>query len=140
MKNNAIKIICILFSIVIYSCNNNKLYKNDKIELSENDYEIINITKTEMTFYENRIQINLEIKIVNNNKSIIIKNTVDPIINIKISNKNYIAKGLYVLSSFFPDDCDYCFTIDENKKIMFFENNIIGLLGFEEIEKLENTK
>jgi hypothetical protein len=101
------------------------------IELFYTDYEIIKYDEVKMKFYENRIQKNLELKIINSEKINILKDSLEPIIYLYFNNKKYIAKGLWVLSSSVPEECDYFFAIDDNGKIAFFKDNILSLIGFE---------
>jgi hypothetical protein len=139
MKKN--KNICIImFSIfVLYSCQTKKSDSNNinnynEIELFSNDYNIIKYNETKLIFYENRIQINLTLEIINVEKIEILKNAINPIIFLNFNNRKYLAKGNFVLSSSIPPECDYFFAIDENKKITFFDDKIIGFIGFEERE------
>ncbi|MDR0319960.1 MAG: hypothetical protein LBI28_00515 [Treponema sp.] len=135
MKRTIVNIPLVIFSIIIlYSCsykNDKILLKNNEIELLKVDYQIVNYEETETTFYENGIQMNLKIKITNPKKIILLNNLIDPIIHLEFNNKKYLAKGLFVLSSGVPPNCDYFFAIDENKKILLSEDKIMSLTGFE---------
>jgi hypothetical protein len=139
MKKNK-NIYIIIFSIfVLYSCQTKKSDSNNinnynEIELFSNDYNIIEYNETKMIFYENRIQINLTLEIINAEKTEILKNAINPIIFLNFNNRKYLAKGNFVLSSSIPPECDYFFSIDKNKKITFFDDKIIGFIGFEERE------
>ena len=134
MKNK-IFIISIITGL-FYSCINNKTDNNlkiNEIELFHTDYQIINYSEIEieMVHYENKIQKNLIIKIINIEKIVRINNTIDPIIILDFNNRKNIAKGQFVILSTVPEDCDYFFALNENNRILFFENDTIGLIGFE---------
>ena len=49
----------------------------------------------------------------------------NPIINIKIYGKEYLTKGMWILSSAIPENCDFIFDLDVNGKIWLLENNNI---------------
>ena len=138
-KYNVKSIIIIFFVIILYSCvsnktNENVIFKinnfetenNSEIILFNNDYNIID-------YIENKI-INIEIINLEKREQLInqinpnnITNLVfyNPIINIKIFGKEYLAKGMWILSSVIPEDCDFIFDLDANGKIWILENNNI---------------
>ncbi|MDR3046259.1 MAG: hypothetical protein LBU51_01420 [Bacteroidales bacterium] len=125
-------IIIVLFSSCLNKKTDNENTKAEinGIELLFNDYEITHYSETKMTFYENQIQMDLHIKITNSEKLNIIRNSINSIIYINFNNKRNLAKGNWIILSSVPDGCDYFFPTDENGKIIFFEDNIIGFIGF----------
>ena len=101
------------------------------IKIFDNDYKIISYNEN---IYENEIQKLLEIKITNSDIINRINNTINPKINLKINGKYYYLKGHPYYKSDRATNCDYFFSIDENKRIFDFQNNIIELIGFVKIK------
>jgi hypothetical protein len=101
------------------------------IELFYTDYEIIKYEEHEIYTSKNTIQMNFELKITNMEKLNILKNNVIPIMYVFINDRKLMAKGQLSILSTFPEEADCMFPIDDNGKIVFFENNIISFLGFE---------
>ena len=138
-KYNVKSIIIIFLVFILYSCVSNKTYENvifkinnietgniSEIILLNNDYNIIDYIENEIINIE---IINLEkrdqlINQINPNNLI---NLVfyNPIINIKIYGKEYLTKGMWILSSVIPEDCGFIFDLDANGKIWILENNNI---------------
>jgi len=135
-------IFLILLIIFVFACKSNKVSeniifiiegsetKNKKITLFKSDYKIINYIEND----------ELEIEIINSEKVMEIKNLTDkiilnpnnlvhfnPIIYIKIQGKEYLSKGMWVLSSAVPQDCDLIFNyiLDGDNKMVFMKNNNI---------------
>jgi hypothetical protein len=101
------------------------------LELFYTDYEIIKYEEHEIYTNKNIIQMNFELKITNMEKLNILKNNIIPIIYVFINDRKFVAKGQLSVLSTFPEEADCMFPIDDNRKIVFFENNIISFLGFE---------
>jgi hypothetical protein len=59
-----------------------------------------------------------------------LNDSIDPIIYVHFNNKKYLAKGQFVFLSSIQGGCDYFFSIDEDGKIIFFEDKIIDFIGF----------
>ncbi|MDR0320913.1 MAG: hypothetical protein LBI28_05370 [Treponema sp.] len=111
----------------IYSIN----IKMDNIDFFESDYKIINYSEIRMPLINNEtfIQKHLEIKITSSEKIMLIKELTEPIIYLNINDRNYLAKGKWRAVSALPNDCDFAFHLDEDRKIWFSENDIIGFFG-----------
>jgi hypothetical protein len=120
--------------------NENKSSNNIEIELSKNDYQIIEYSETIGTAYNNKEKIIiytttkirkfLKIEIINQEKIIQLKNVIYPIILIELNNKTYYVKGHYAFLSSVPWNT-YFFIIDGDGKIMNFENNIITFVEYD---------
>jgi hypothetical protein len=133
-------------SKIIDSENINRILvsNNNEIELLNDDYIVIDLSETERTFmvgydpseakfiYEERIQINLTIEVINYEKIDQINNLINPVIYLEMNNRLFLARGMNTLSSSFPRDCDYFFSIHPNLKIAYFENGIIRFTGFKD--------
>ena len=124
MKNINIKKLFISCLAIIPLCS----FANE-IELFYEDYEIIYYTEVEMV-YENRLQMNLMLKITNPEKLNRLKNSIEPIIYVNFNNHKYVAKGNFILSSSVPPECDYFFATNENGKIIFPKDEMINFIGF----------
>ena len=114
----------------------NESSNNIEIELLKDDYKIINYTETKNVFYNNidKIIIDtkeitkiLNIEITNSEKSVQLKNAIHPVIWLELNNKKNYAKGHNGFASNTPYGY-YYFFIDNNGKIMDFENNIIPFI------------
>ena len=134
-----VKIIIIFLAIILYSCVSNKTYENvifkindietgnnSEIILLNNDYNIIDyiekeIINIEIINLEKREQLINQIN-PNNLTNLVFYN---PIIYINIYGKEYFTKGMWILSSFIPENCDLIFNLDANGKILLLENNNI---------------
>jgi hypothetical protein len=115
---------------------NNKTTKNSitaiEGEESINDDGIVLLNTDYKTIYyiendELEVEItNLE-KIIQMNNITITTNLVhfNPIIYIWVNDKKYLAKGIWVLSSAIPQNCDFVFNLNVDGKIENFENNKI---------------
>jgi hypothetical protein len=73
---------------------------------------------------------NLKLKIINLEKLNELKDSIDSIIYVHFNNKKYLAKGQFVFLSSIQSGCDYFFSLDEDGKIIFFEDEIIDFIGF----------
>jgi hypothetical protein len=111
--------------------------EDNEIEILSKDYNIIAYSETKL-FYKNTMQIHLQIKIINNEKILQLNNLVNPVIYLEFNDNIYLAKGCFFISSNIPEDCDFSFAIDANKRIAFFKNHLIGFLGFREVDDIEN--
>jgi len=137
-KNKIIKINMVLLIIpliLLFSCkgikkedNNTNLRIND-IELLNTDYEIISNLENKKENYDGVFYIKYEIIIKNPEIIIKINDLINPVIYLNINNKKYLAKGLWILSSAIPQNCDYFFNLDINYKISLY-NNIIKLYEY----------
>jgi hypothetical protein len=134
----------IIFVLLLYSCVKNDDTKisinnlnDNEILLTEEDYKIINYSENEneivADFYIKWIR--LDIEIINIEKIIHLNNIVDPVIYLKYNNSLKIANGKELYSTSFPENFNYLFIVDENKNIVFSENNIISIGGFEIISR-----
>jgi len=94
-----------------------------EIRLYQNDYEIISYTEHDMQVY-------FKLKIINNEKLSILKNSKNPIIYIDINNKTFLAKGQLSILSQLPKEF-HIFPVDNDGKIEFFEKDTIEFIGFE---------
>jgi len=103
------------------------IYINDsndiEIRLYQNDYEII-------SYIEHDMQVYFILKIINNEKLNILKNSKYPIIYIDINNKTFLAKGQLSILSQLPKEF-HIFPVDNDGKIEFFEKDTIEFIGFE---------
>jgi hypothetical protein len=129
----------IIFTL-FYSCKIKKIHENinnenylqdNEIELLDTDYKIIDYSETEFTIIVKGKQIRLEIEVTNSDKIMQLNKLIDPIIYLKINNKKCLARGRagYKSMDYNTLECDYTFPIDRDKKIMYFEDNRIHLLG-----------
>jgi energy-coupling factor transporter transmembrane protein EcfT len=118
-------------AVFITESNNTIQNITNELELSYNDYEIIKYEEHKINTNKNTIQINFELKIMNMEKLNILENKIVPTMYVFINNKKYLAKGQLSILSTFPREADCMFPIDNDGKIIFFENGIINFLGFE---------
>ena len=129
MKNKKNVFLIIISLFFTYSCQTNK-----NIILFENDYNIINYLET--IYNDNEKSKTLEIEIKNSEKIIQLNNVFNPKIILYYNNKKYIIRGSLVYQSHRPINFArdyYWFSMDENKKIYDFQNNVLKLIGFERI-------
>jgi len=76
------------------------------------------------------MQVYFKLKIIDNEKLNILKNSKYPIIYININNKTFLAKGqLSILSQLSKEF--HIFPVDNDGKIEFFEKDTIEFIGFE---------
>ncbi len=109
---------CITFkqSSSIKNCKNIVFNdKNKSVTLNEEEYLLI-INPS-----------GYDLKVLKNEKIIELKTLIDPLIQFCDTNKESFAKGNNIFSSSLPENTDYFYSIDNDKKIIFFAGNLINL-------------
>lgn len=108
--------------MTINSCNGQRIKSyniidsmvvNDEILLSEAQFKIVFIDSN-----------TIDIEVIDTNLLKIIKGLISPILKISLNNEVVTAKGNNLLSSSYPDSCDYFYPLNDKKKIILFNNQI----------------
>jgi len=87
--------------------------QQDTIFLQCNDFKIIVNDKYHLVF-----------EFIQENKIKAIAKAKKPVFCFYIEDKKYIAKGNDILKSSIPENCDYFYPIDEQDKVVLFNNKL----------------
>jgi predicted PurR-regulated permease PerM len=141
----------LLFGFYNQKSGHDEVYKmldnneeNTEVELFHNDFEIVQYNEIELDNSQNNIQINITIKILNEEKLNILKTNISPLIYLHTNNTfTLFAKGhlsiltspslsvkKYLFVDPFPEEYGCFFPIDNDGKIIFFEQDTMEFIGF----------
>ena len=112
------KVLTLLIVAIITLNNSNIMAQNicsqqDTIFLQCNDFKILANDKY-----------HLDIEFIQENKIKEIAKTKKPIFCFYIEGQKYIAKGNEIIKSSVPENCDYFYPIDEQEKVVLFNNKL----------------
>jgi hypothetical protein len=111
----------------------------DEIELSNDDFQIIDFTENKYISYKNGIiydrhadEIILGIKIINKEKLLLLKELINPIIELEIENEKHMAKSLVMKIGKLdlPENGFFIYTLDENYGLRFGYDNILSFTKY----------
>jgi hypothetical protein len=103
------------------------------VEIMNSDFQIDSFKKitSYIDFNESGISMELNIRIINPELLLQLNELIDPIIYLEINDKKYLSKSFKIKDYSGPIKDEFIFIIDDNGKILFF-NNIISFIKYNE--------